>query len=375
MTAQKFRLLLIEDDEIDREAVHRLLEANYFLEDAPTGRQALTMVQNRRPDGILLDYRLPDCDGFQLLSQFASAGIPVVILTGEESPEIIVEAMKQGAQDYLVKDNISRAALDHAMVNAIEKTTLKRDLEEQQQILRQQAARLEEQNKKIRALASELTLAEQRERRRISQILHDDLQQTIYGIQVRKHLINMSLPEQLSPELTEQMEALEVLINRAIDVTRSLTVQLSPPTLKGKELKATFEWLAAQMAEVHQLTVDLEIRDNYQVASEDLHVLIFQLVRELLFNVVKHAGVKQARLATYEREERLFICIQDQGVGFDPTLPLKEWGRGGFGLHSIQERLGLFEGDLQINSTPGEGTEVTISVPKVPHSSSEEEKE
>lgn len=350
MTAQKLRLLLIEDDDIDREAVHRLLDMKYAVEDAPTGRQALQMVQAGRPDGILLDYRLPDCDGLELLAQFAADNIPVVILTGEENPEIIVEAMRQGAQDYLVKDNITRTSLDHAIVNAIEKALLKSDLEEQ--------------NKKIRALASELTLAEQRERRRISQILHDDLQQTIYGIQVRKHLIAMSLPPDLQSQLQEQMDALDALINQAIDVTRSLTVQLSPPVLRGRELNATFEWLAAQMGEVHQLLVDLDIRDNYQVPSEDLHVLIFQLVRELLFNVVKHAGVRQARLETYEKDNQLFIRIHDQGVGFDPTVPLKQWGKGGFGLHSIHERLNLFGGDLQIESTPGEGTQVTISVPK-----------
>src|SRR5688572_4329230 len=132
MTTQELQLLLVEDDDIDREAVHRLLDSKYVVKDAPTGRQALKMVASQRPDGILLDYRLPDCDGLQLLSQFAADGIPVVILTGEENPEIIVEAMRQGAQDYLVKDNISRASLDHAIVNAIEKGTLKRDLEEKQ---------------------------------------------------------------------------------------------------------------------------------------------------------------------------------------------------------------------------------------------------
>jgi signal transduction histidine kinase len=371
MTIPELQLLLVEDDDIDREAVHRLLDSKYVVKDAPTGRQALKMVEAQRPDGILLDYRLPDCDGLQLLSQFAADGIPVVILTGEENPEIIVEAMRQGAQDYLVKDNISRASLDHAIVNAIEKGTLKRELEEQQRTLAKQAATLEEQNKKIRTLASELTLAEQRERRRISQILHDDLQQTIYGIQVRKHLIAMSMPPNLQSELTEQMEALDALIDQAIDVTRSLTVQLSPPVLKGKELKATFEWLAAQMVDVHHMTVELGIRDNYQIPSEDLHVLIFQLVRELLFNVVKHSGVRHAYLETYEKDNLLFIAVKDKGVGFDPTVPLQHWGRGGFGLHSIQERLNLFGGDLRIDSTPGQGTCVTIVVPKAADGSSE----
>jgi PleD family two-component response regulator len=224
MIKTKTQLLLIEDDDVDREVVHRLLLGDYIVYDAPTGKQALSLVQQMRPDCVLLDYRLPDVDGFELLSVCVRDDIPVVVLTGEESPEVIVKAMQQGAQDYLVKDHISRASLDHAVTNAIEKVTLRIELEEKQRRLVIQAADLAAKNKQVRELASALTLAEQRERRRISQILHDNVQQMLYGVQMRAHLIGMDVDPTLQSEIQEHVDEIDLLVKEAIQATRTLTI-------------------------------------------------------------------------------------------------------------------------------------------------------
>jgi signal transduction histidine kinase len=367
MSEKKIELLLIEDDEVDREAVHRLLDFKYLVQDASTGNQALGMFRLHRPDGVLLDYRLPDGDGLQFLSVFAEEEVPVVILTGEESPEVIVEAMKQGAQDYLVKGQFTRASLDKAITNAIEKIALKRDLAEKQRKLAEQAVYLEEKNREIRMLASELTLAEQRERRRISQFLHDSLQQTLYGLRVRTHLIQLDAPDELMQKSQEHFQDMDQLINQAIDSIRTLTIELSPPVLKGEGLDVAFEWLAVQMRELHNLNIELKFSGNCRVASEDLRVLVFQLARELLFNVVKHAGVNQAKLEMFEQNGQLVIHIKDEGVGFDVGVMAESQDhRTGFGLYSVRERLSLFGGRLEIESKPGQGTQMTILVPKVP---------
>jgi signal transduction histidine kinase len=365
MAQDRIELLLIEDDEVDREAVHRLLDFKYLVHDAPTGHQALEMFRGHQPDGILLDYRLPDGDGLQLLSVFAEEQTPVVILTGEESPEVIVEAMKQGAQDYLVKGQFSRTSLDKAITNAIEKVALKRDLAEKQRKLAEQALYLEEKNKEIRILASELTLAEQRERRRISQFLHDSLQQTLYGLRVRTHLIRLDASVEAQDKLQEHFEDMEQLINQAIDSIRTLTMELSPPVLKGEGLDAAFEWLAVQMRELHNLNIELEFSGDCRVASEDLRVLVFQSARELLFNVVKHAGTNHARLEMFEQKGQLVIHVKDKGIGFDAeTIAESRDHRTGFGLFSVKERLSLFGGQLETESRPNEGTRMTIIVPK-----------
>ncbi len=357
-------LLLIEDDEIDREMVHRLLDSDYVVHEATTGNQALLLLETLpRIDSVLLDYRLPDQDGLELLATFVDRNIPVVVLTGEESIEVVVRAMQQGAQDYLAKDHISRASLDYAIANAIEKVTMRVELKEKQDRLIAQAADLEEKNRQVRELASALTLAEQRERRHIAQILHDYIQQMLYGIQMRAHLVGMDVSATVQPEIHEHLQEINSLLQQAIQATRTLTVELSPPVTRDEGLGAVFQWLAGQMQETHGLTLELDIQTASRAPNEDLHVLICQLVRELLFNVVKHAHVHQARLGLTEVNDQILITVEDKGIGFDPFKVIDQARMSGFGLYSIRERLALFGGRLEIVSHPGDGARITIVVP------------
>jgi signal transduction histidine kinase len=361
------RLLLVEDDEIDREAVRRLLGAGYAVKDVATGKEALDEIAAVPPDAVLLDFRLPDMDGIDLVPHFVQSYVPVILLTGEDSPEVIVQAMQKGAQDYLVKGHIGRTALARAIDNAIEKVAMRRDLALQQTQLAEQALALERSNRQVRALASALTLAEQRERRRISQILHDHVQQMLYGVQMRTYLIGLDAPEACKSYIQEHLTEMESLVEEAIQSTRTLTVELSPPVLQSEGLGAAFNWLANQMSRLYDLQVALDLRQDYQLASDDLRVLVFQLVRELLFNVVKHAETNKAFVAMALDGDRLVVRVEDQGIGFDPAQLADDdlLDDGGFGLYSIRERLALFGGEVTIASGAGQGTQVVLSLPQV----------
>ena len=119
MVEPQIELLLVDDDEVDRELVCRLLSAMHVVHEAATAAEALAIIEAQRPDCVLLDYRLPDVDGLQMLPIFTRAYIPVIILTGEESPQVVVQAMQQGAQNYLVKNNLTQIGLQHAITGAI----------------------------------------------------------------------------------------------------------------------------------------------------------------------------------------------------------------------------------------------------------------
>jgi signal transduction histidine kinase len=351
MSDSHIELLLVDDDEIDRELVCRLLSSAYLVREAATAETALVSIEQERPDCVLLDYRLPDMDGLQLLPFLTRANLPVIILTGEESPEIIVQAMQQGAQNYLVKGSLTQIGLQHAITSAIERMVLKRDVDEK--------------NRQLRKLASALALAEQRERRRVSQILHDHVQQILYGIQMRSQLIALDAPP--DERVREHLAALQGLVTDAILTTRTLTVELSPPVLQNEGLAAALQWLVSHMAERYNLHVTLQINSEYSVANEDLSMLLFQLVRELLFNVVKHSGVSEALLTLAEDDENLVICVADCGRGFEPQVrsqPLL--AGGGFGLYSVRERLALFGGQLKVESGMGKGVRATVLVPREP---------
>jgi signal transduction histidine kinase len=274
--------------------------------------------------------------------------------------------MQQGAQDYLVKGHIGRTALARAIDNAIEKVALKRDVANQQAQLAEQAVALERSNRQVRALASALTLAEQRERRRISQILHDHVQQMLYGIQMRTYLIGLDSPEEGKSYIQEHLAEMESLVEEAIQSTRTLTVELSPPVLQTEGLGAAFNWLANQMNRLYDLHVELDLAEDYQLASDDLLVLVFQLVRELLFNVVKHAQTSHARIVMCIIDDEFVLRVEDNGIGFDSSQLTDEErsDSGGFGLYSIRERLNLFGGKVTIVSQPGNGTQVVLALPR-----------
>lgn len=226
-------------------------------------------------------------------------------------------------------------------------------------------ARVAAQTKQVRDLASTLTMVEHEERQRISQILHDDLQQLLYGIQMRMMMCIESLEgDEVKAALSTAQEIYRWL-GDAIQTTRELTVDLSPPVLTGEGLAEALGWLTTQMAEVYRLHIDLQTTVNLPVTDREMRVLLFQIVRELLFNVFKHAGTDRAVVVLQKGEkDGLIISVIDEGRGFDVAAAEARYD-GGFGLFSVRERLALFGGQIVIDSAPGAGTQITINAPTV----------
>lgn len=212
----------------------------------------------------------------------------------------------------------------------------------------------------IRQLASELMLSEQAERQRIAQILHDDLQQMLFALQTRVGVLS----ESLSQQQTERLSQINTLIAQALDVTRTLTVELSPSVLKGKDITVALDWLKLRMEDMHGLNVVVEASGPFRLPT-DVRLLVYQLVRELLFNVVKHAGIDQAFVNIIRDEDQLVVTVEDQGSGFDVAREGTQSSarQGGFGLRSVRQRLDLFGGHLDLETAPGQGTRVTFFMP------------
>ncbi|HEX6385511.1 MAG TPA: PAS domain S-box protein [Anaerolineae bacterium] len=242
-----------------------------------------------------------------------------------------------------------------------------RDVTEQ----RQKERELEELNKTleervqartvmVRQLAKEVTLAEQRERRRIGQVLHDSVQQMLVAVKLNLNAV----VEQADGETERKLQQLEDFVGEIIEVTRNLMVMLSAPAGRSEKLEDTLARLVEWMQEWYQLQVDLYVMGTYRIPDRDLHELVLHQVQELLFNVVKHAGVRYARLYVREVEEQLVIHVEDSGTGFDVAAIGKQAEGTGFGLANIRDRLALLGGRLELHSAPGVGSRATIILPK-----------
>src|SRR5262249_15406666 len=136
-----------------------------------------------------------------------------------------------------------------------------------------------------------------------------------------------------------------------------------PPVLKNEGLVPMVIWLGAQIKEGHGLEVTVRGQGT-QPMSDGMRVLLYQATRELLFNVVKHAGAKHATVEINQSDGTLGIDVTDDGEGFDPKDIFGSPGNDHFGLSSLRERLSLFGGNLGIESQPGGGSRVTIHVPQ-----------
>jgi PAS domain S-box-containing protein len=218
---------------------------------------------------------------------------------------------------------------------------------------------LEERAAQLRALAGELTTVEQRERKAIAKLLHDGLQQYLVAARMRQSALIEDIVDHAAKKHAQEVEG---LLSESINVSRSLAIELCPPGLDGGIL-AGLEWLTRFMASRHGLDVDLITETKAPSLAEDVKVFLFESVRELLLNVVKHSKVLSARVHLKDAQEKLRVIVSDSGAGFEVLALQASPSAGGFGLFSIRERIGLVGGSIEIDSSPGNGARFILAVP------------
>jgi PAS domain S-box-containing protein len=227
-----------------------------------------------------------------------------------------------------------------------------------QEELRRLNLSLQEQADQLRRLSMELTMVEQRERKRLALVLHDNLQQLLTAARFRTG----ALAHVQAPDVRAAAAAVDTLLSQAIDASRTLTGELSPPILFEAGLLPALQWLAKWMHDRYDLTVDVTGRDVERPMEEEASVFLFRAVRELLFNAQKHAKVKSATVQLRQEEDSVEIIVQDRGEGFDPA---SLGDHGGMGLFGIREQLVFRGGRLEIESALGQGSRIRLVMPVV----------
>jgi signal transduction histidine kinase len=411
------RLLIVEDDPTDAELAIRELRKNGFdpqCRRVDTREAFMSALAEDRPDVIIYDHNLPDFSSSEALqlTQHSDLGIPFIIVSHAIGDEEAVALMRGGAADYLLKDRLGRLgeSVRHALEqrrlreehtaarNAI--VSLNADLElriasrtaqlkvanhalemelgqrrRAEEALRRLNADLEQRvadrtrdlvasNHRLQALASELTLAEQRERKRLASELHDYLAQILALGRIKISQLRQKTSGQ--PDAVQQLVAeVDNLLEKAGEYTRSLMAKLNPPVLDELGLPSALAWLAKQMP-LHGLLVEVHVSQERVPLPDDQAVLLFQSVRELLINVAKHAGTDRATVSlAIDPDQELRIEVQDHGRGFDPVAMEAKSESEHFGLFSVKERMQAMGGRLDVKSKPGAGTTLTMTLPLV----------
>ncbi len=232
-----------------------------------------------------------------------------------------------------------------------------RELSESEKRLRATAEMAEQGSRQLRRLALELSRTEERERRRLAQILHDHLQQLLVAAKMRVE----NLPAyREGTDAHDQLVGIATILDMAINNTRSLAVELVPPVLHTQGLPTALQWLAVQIKDQNRLTVKTIIDSSANPTSEEGRDLLFQTARELLLNVIKHAQVNQAELKLWLDKDQVVLQVRDEGAGFVPSTNTGE--ELTFGLFHLRERITALGGELTIDSAPGQGTSVAVRI-------------
>lgn len=227
--------------------------------------------------------------------------------------------------------------------------------------LRESQSQLSTYQEHLRSLASELTLAEERQRRTLALALHDRIGQGLAVAKLRVETLRFVLPAEHQARLGD----ISLLIKQIVNDTRSLTFEISPPILYELGLRPAIIWLGEHVTRQFGLAVTVRCDNDVVRVSEGVRVMLFRSVQELLTNAVKHARARRATILLQEDADVLCVVVEDDGIGFDAEatgrIPSET---GGFGLFSIRERIHHLGGEVDVWSRPGKGTRVRIAVPR-----------
>jgi signal transduction histidine kinase len=384
-------VLVVDDDPDDRAVIRRLLgkqAREYLIVEASTGAEGLDRVAESAPDCVLLDFYLPDMNGVEFLDALthgsrASHAVPLAVLTGRQSDDIAADALKRGAQDYLVKDGLTAPTLVRAVENAIEKFNIQRELLESRVAVELRNRKLEVLRDQLQEKVTELAEATKAKDQFLAVMSHE-MRTPLNAIIGYADLLDMGLDGELTSSQREQIGRIRVgsrhlldLINDVLDLARAdarkLDVDLRPVDL-GAVLEEVTALLERQAREKGIDLVADPIPESIPHVQADLHRLR-QILTNLIGNAIKFTDEGSVRVrCEIEAAERVLVHVIDTGLGIEPAvLPLvfgefyqasgeltREKGGSGLGLAISQRLANLMGGDIRATSKPGEGSSFTL---------------
>jgi signal transduction histidine kinase len=335
------RILHLEDDPADAELVRSLLEA-----ELPC---ALTWSRSREEfvaglargicDIILTDFSLPGFDGFSALrlAREKLPEVPCLLVSGAIGEESAVEALKVGATDYVMKENLQR------LVPAVRRALV-------------EAAGARE----LRRLHTRVISAQETERERLARELHDGVGQMLTGIKFR--LASLSKNIALSGQAEADILKVGKVLDRALSEIRRISHNLIPLELKDFGLESALRTLCREFPDPLGINVALKIGHISTAVSPDLALALFRIAQEALNNIGKHSRATTVAVALSRKGTKIVLRIADNGIGFTlgDNQPLT--GRG-IGLGNMRERAESVGGSIEIHSTPGIGTTIIVHAP------------
>jgi signal transduction histidine kinase len=338
--AQQLTILVVDDDPGLARLMEKVLRRDGFKTAAAgTGKEAITWMQQHRADLLLLDLKLPDMEGPQVLRALTGAGlsVPFIIITGQGDERVAVQMMKSGALDYLVKD-----------VKFVEfiPTVVRRALD---QIDRE---------KRLKEAEAAVLRAIEEEQRRIGFDLHDGLGQELTAIAMLNNVVHNNLKMKGLPE-AEIAARLGDLLRNATKQVRLISHGLQPVASEPGALMSSLRNLATQVVTARGVKGEFICPYAVEVPAPEIANHLYRIAQEAVQNALRHARPHQVTVRLLREGQRIVVEVQDDGAGFVPQAE----PTGGIGLSTMRYRANVMQGSLEMGSPEGGGTLVRCSVP------------
>jgi signal transduction histidine kinase len=376
-------ILIVDDIKEGRYMLESLLKGSgYKVVCAENGVEALDMLKKNYIDVIISDILMPKMDGFAFCRECkrddSLRKIPFIFYTATYTDKKDEDfALSLGAEKFMVKPTEPDKLLEilqDVIKGHREKTlvTAKKPVEEEVYLaqynkrlvekLEHKALDLEKELAIRKTLASELSYAEERERRRIAIGVHDNLGQKLVMVKFRLQALTASVSDRnMQTALSNEI----IMMDDILDDIRSLTFELSNPLLYEVGFESAIKsWLKTEIQKNAGLKCEFTSDDKKIELDEDIKIVLFKAARELLINIVKHAKARTVKVGIAKRNNEVVVTVEDDGAGFDVSkLGLPSGEEGGFGLFSVKERLEYMGGRLEIESWSGKGTRIVMTAP------------
>ena len=373
------QVLVIEDSEDDAALLEiELQRAGYApaCHRIETSEALSSALERRGWDLVIADYHLPQFDGIAALALVKETGLdlPFIIVSGYITDEAAVAAMKAGAHDYVMKDNLVR--LGQAVERELREAEVRRERRRAEEALRraydelemrvqERTADLRTANARLKTaiaerqrLEYELLEITEKERRRIGLDLHDDLGQQLSGLALMTKGLELKLAKRGARE-TSDAARIHNLVQQALTHARDLAHDLATLDLTEDDLPAAFDGLAKRAAELFRISCRFEAEGSLPLLESNIGSQLYKIAQEAVTNAIKHAKASRVGISLANGSDAVILTVHNNGLPF-PNLKSTSTGMG---LRIMNYRANLIGATLEIDSAGARGTRVICTVP------------
>lgn len=349
--ARVLRVLHVEDSELDHQLIFaQLTRAGLKVEMQRLDALPAVLAALDSPwDAIISDFNLPGYSGLEVLDALKARQLatPFILISGEIGEDIAVAAMRNGASDYLLKNNLNRLA--PALLHAI-------DAAENERARRSSELELIKSKQRLHELAGHLQTSVELERAAIAREIHDDVGGSLTALKFDLAWIDRHATE---PEVRQRVSAALETVSSAIDASQRIMHNLRPAILE-QGLVAALQWMTARFERRTGIEAGLRVGDERLALPPGVPLVAYRTAQEALTNVSKHSGATRVDIELSLDSGVLTLEIHDNGRGIAPADLAKERS---FGIRGLHERAATVGGWVDLSSAPGDGTSLILTVP------------